>query len=108
MQTRDLVKLMSQSTVLALKADDKSTVASIPINLADLNNITAVPTAPNTDRMALRSVPNKQMADRLGLAPMPNMFVEGDQTNLDYQKVSKYMKSAAKRTHGEFVERQPT
>ena len=73
-----------------------------------MNAINAVPNAPNTGRMALRSVPNKQMADRFGLAPMPNMVVEGDPSQLDYQKVSKYMKSGAKRVAGEFVERQTT
>ena len=107
-QTRDLVKIFSQSMVLALKAHDKSSSPSIPINSTGVNDINAVPNAPNTGRMALRSVPNKQMADRFGLAPMPNMVVEGDPSKLDYQKVSKYMKSGAKRVAGEFVERQTT
>ena len=56
----------------------------------------------------MRAVANKEMCDRLGLAPPPNMVVEGDPTNIDYQKVSKYMKSGSKRLNGDFVERQTT
>ena len=58
--------------------------------------------------MALRAVANKEMCDRLGLAPPPNMVVEGNPANIDYQKVSKYRKSDSKRLNGDFVERQTT
>ena len=105
---KNLVDYMSQSLITALDHRDRSKSCSVPLGAADVHNVNAVPSHPNTGRMALRAVANKEMCDRLGLAPPPNMVVEGDPTNLDYQKVSKYMKSGSRRANGEFVERQTT
>ena len=105
---RNLVDYMTQSMITAMDHRDRSKSLSLPITSADVNNPNAVPAHPNTGRMALRAVANKEMCDRLGLAPPPNMVVEGDPTNIDYQKVSKYMKSGSKRLNGDFVERQTT
>ena len=103
---KNLVDYMSQSLITALDHRERSKSLSVPIGTADVNNPNAVPAHPNTGRIALRAVPNKMLCDRLGLAPAPNMVVEGDRTNVDYQKVQKYMKSGSKRGAGEFVERQ--
>ena len=99
---------MSHSLITALDHRDRSKSCSVPLGAADVHNPNAVPAHPNTGRIALRAVVNKQMCDRLGLAPAPNMVVEGDPTNIDYTKVSKHMKSGSKRGVGEFVERQTT
>ena len=105
---KNLVDYMTQSMINVMDHRDRSKSCSVPLGAADVHNVNAVPAHPNTGRMALRAVANKEMCDRLGLAPPPNMVVEGDPTNLDYQKVSKYMKSGSRRANGEFVERQTT
>ena len=105
---KNLVDYMSQSLITALDHRDRSKSCSVPLGSADVHNPNAVPAHPNTGRIALRAVVNKEMCDRLGLAPAPNMVVEGDPTNIDYTKVSKHMKSGSKRGVGEFVERQTT
>ena len=105
---KSLVDYMTQSMITAMDHRDRSKSCSLPIGAADVNNPNAVPAHPNTGRMALRAVANKEMCDRLGIAPVPNMVVEGDPTNIDYQKIGKYMKSGSKRGIGEFVERQTT
>ena len=105
---RNLVDYMTQSMISAMDLRDRSKSVSLPIGAADVNNPNAVPAHPNTGRIALRAVVNKEMCARLGLAPAPNMIVEGDPTNIDYTKVSKHMKSGSKRGIGEFVERQTT
>ena len=86
---------MSQTLITVLDHRERSKSLSVPIGSADVNNPNAVPAHPNTGRIALRAVPNKMLCDRLGLAPAPNMVVEGDRTNVDYQKVQKYMKSGS-------------
>ena len=75
---------------------------SIPINSADPQNMNGAPTAPNTGRLALRAMSNPEMADRLGVAPAPNLYIEGDPTSLDVQKIQKHMKSGSQRVAGEF------
>ena len=105
---KNLVDYMSQSLITALDHRDHSKSCSVPLGAIDVHSPNAVPAHPNTGRMALRAVANKEMCDRLGIAPVPNMVVEGDSTNIDYQKIGKYMKSGSKRGIGEFVERQTT
>ena len=42
------------------------------------------------------------------MAPAPNLYIEGDFTSLDVQKIQKHMKSGSQRAAGEFVQRQAT
>ena len=104
---RSLVNYMADSMAKALDKRERASRGSVPVNSADPHNINSVPHgAPNTGRVALRSVPNTAMADRIGVAPPPTMVLEGDQTSLDVHKLTKHMKSGSKRTVGEFVQRQ--
>ena len=83
---RSMVKYMADSMAKALDRRDRVNGRSININTADPGNINSVPGgAPNTGRLALRSVPNTQMADRFGVAPPPNMMIEGDPTSLEFR-----------------------
>ena len=104
---RSLITFMADSMAKALNKRDRANHRSIPVDSANPNDVNSVPHgAPNTGRVALRSVPNSTMADRLGVAPPPTLVLEGDQTSLDVHKLSKHMKSGSKRTAGEFVQRQ--
>ena len=72
------MKFMADSMAMAMDKRDRANRHSMPVSAADPNNINAVPDgAPNTGRLALRSVPNTKMADRLGVAPPPNLVLEG-------------------------------
>ena len=79
------------------------------LGAANLDNFNGVPDgAPNTGKLALKTVPNQLMAERLGLAPSPNLSIEGDLTSLDTKKLHKHMMSGASRKPGQFVQRQMT
>ena len=92
-----MVKYIADSLGKALDRRDSANGRSININTADPGHINSVPGgAPNTGRLALKSVQNTQMADRFAVAPSPNMMIEGDPTSLEFQKASKHMKSGCK------------
>ena len=99
MSPRSMMEFMSNSLARALDKRDNTNRRSLPIGSAGPNNINGVPDgAPDTGRLALRSVPNTLLADRLGVAPAPNLVIEGNRTVLDVQKLQKHMKSGSKRT----------
>merc|ERR1712237_95102 len=104
-----MMEFFSNSLARAMDKRDDANRRSVPVSSAGPGNINGVPDgAPDTGRLALRSVPNTFMADRLGVAPPPNLVIEGNRTCLEVQKLQKHMKSGSKRTQGEFVQRQAT
>ena len=106
---KNLVECMSISVVKAIEAMEASKKRSMSLGAADPSNFNGVPDgAPNTGKLALKSVSNRFMADRFGLAPTPNLSIEGDLTSLDTQKLHKHMTSGANRKPGQFVQRQMT
>ena len=106
---KSLVDCMSVSVVKAIEAMEAKKGRTMSLGAVDLDSFNGVPDgAPNTGKLALKTVPNRFMAERLGLAPPPNLSIEGDLTSLDTKKLHKHMMSGANRKPGQFVTRQMT
>ena len=92
-----LVTLMSETMASAMEKVERRGRRSIPINSVDTQNVYGITPASSAGRLALRAMSNPEMADRLGVAPAPNLYIEGDPTSLDVQKIQKHMKSGSPR-----------